>query len=195
MEDPTERVLLPFPAVPAAATPRPGVDAVQDDEMRDMLAFYGRVGLDRRAVAGVTRLAVAVHSSDTDLVAVQRLDLRRLLLWLDQTARTREREIPTLALSDEQYDRVVGRHIRDVRRARGLTHADLGEALGVGPTRVSGIERAQPRASLRLVRRIAAALGVPIGSLVTEWEVSDDQPPRRPGNPRPATGGIETDGT
>jgi ribosome-binding protein aMBF1 (putative translation factor) len=178
MPDPIQPILLPFRAVHAAAA-RPAAEPVGDigeEEMRDLLAFYGLAGLDWSGIEVLTRLADIVETCRVDYVAVRRADLDRLLTWVDQAARDRRREIPTLRISDADYDYVVGRHIRAAREARGLSHADMAAALGAGQAWVSGIEHARPRPSVRLVRRIAAVLSVPIGSLVTEWEALDDEP-------------------
>lgn len=142
---------------------------VEDEELRDLLAFYEPLGLDRAAVDCIGRVAAEVWSSDGDHVAVRRVDARSLLAWLDRAAAQRRREIPALAICDEEYDRVVGRRIRDARVACGLSQLELAETLGIGPAWVNGLERAEPRASVRMVRRVAAALSVPVGSLLTEW--------------------------
>src|SRR6185503_18276179 len=103
MEDPTQRVVRPLRAVRPGMTARP-VESTDNDvaEMRDMISFYGPVGLDGRMIEGVTRLAIAVETSDDNHVAVRRLDLRRLLSWLDHSATTYRRAIPTLAISDDE---------------------------------------------------------------------------------------------
>jgi len=38
-----------------------------------------------------------------------------LLTAVDRVAEERRREVPTLRLSDTEYDAVVGRHLRDAR--------------------------------------------------------------------------------
>ncbi|HVQ90174.1 MAG TPA: helix-turn-helix domain-containing protein [Mycobacteriales bacterium] len=137
--------------------------------MRELLAFYEPMGLDRAAVDCVSRVAAEAWSSDGDHIAVRRADTRVLLTWLDRAARQRRLEVPKLAISDEQYDRLVGRHVRDVRLASGLSQAELAAAVGTGLGWVVGIERGRPRPSVRMVRRLAAELVVPVGSLLTEW--------------------------
>ncbi len=145
------------------------VAGVEDEGLRELLAFYEPMGLDRAAVDCVSRVAAEAWSSDGDHIAVRRSDARMVLTWLDRAARERRLEVPTLEVSDEEYDRVVGRHVREARLARGLSQAELAAAVGTGPGWVSGIERGKPRPSVRMVRRLAAALGVPVGSLLSEW--------------------------
>jgi transcriptional regulator with XRE-family HTH domain len=70
---------------------------------------------------------------------------------------------------------VIGPRIRELRRARGLTLHELGLESGLTHAFLSQVERGLARPSLRSAGRIAAALGVAIGSLVE---------PERTGLPR-----------
>ncbi len=160
------------------------VAGVEDEEPRELLAFYGVLGLDRAAVDCVSRVAAEVCSSDGDYIAVRRLDVRELLTRLDRAAGQRWLEVPRLAISDEEYDRLVGRRVRDARVACGLSQAELAATLGTGPGWVGGVERGRPRASVRMVRRLAAALSVPVGALLVEdeWVVGAG------GSPAPVAG-------
>jgi DNA-binding XRE family transcriptional regulator len=174
MPDPIRHLFLPHHT--AATAPLAADPAGEEEVMREALDYYAPVGFDRPAIERLNRLLDPMWASSTGMVVVQQQDLEWLLLWQDQVALARHREIPALRISDAEYDFVVGRHIRAARQARGLSHLDVAAALGAGQAWVEGIEHARPRPSVRLVRRIAAALSVPIGSLVSEWEARDDQP-------------------
>jgi transcriptional regulator with XRE-family HTH domain len=62
----------------------------------------------------------------------------------------------------------VGQRIRERRTEQGLTQEALGERANVSAIHISNIERGEIDAGLDVVERIAAALNVPIGSLVGE---------------------------
>lgn len=75
----------------------------------------------------------------------------------------------------------IGALIRDRRRVLGLDQADLAGLIGVSRLWISQIERGKPGASLGLVLRALAAVGVDLSG------VSDRDPdrlsPGAPGNP------------
>jgi transcriptional regulator with XRE-family HTH domain len=61
----------------------------------------------------------------------------------------------------------LGRTIRQLRQARGLTQAMLARRAGIAPSHIALLEgghRGNP--SLAVLRRLARALGVSIGKLV-----------------------------
>jgi HTH-type transcriptional regulator / antitoxin HipB len=60
-------------------------------------------------------------------------------------------------------------HLRSLRRARGLTQADLGARLGVTTARVSAIERNPGVLSTALLMSVLKALG---GRLAIDTEVT-----------------------
>jgi transcriptional regulator with XRE-family HTH domain len=59
-----------------------------------------------------------------------------------------------------------GENIRNMRRKRGLTQEELGGLLGVGKSAVSRWESGEREVTLGTMRAIAAALDVPLESLV-----------------------------
>jgi XRE family transcriptional regulator, fatty acid utilization regulator len=66
-----------------------------------------------------------------------------------------------------------GQRLRHLRRARGLTLAELGERVGRTPSVLSLIENGRREPRLSLVEQLAAALGVPVTELLKK------QPPSR----------------
>jgi predicted transcriptional regulator/transcriptional regulator with XRE-family HTH domain len=66
-----------------------------------------------------------------------------------------------------------GRRLRHLRRARGLTLAELGEKVGRTPSVLSLIENGKREPRLSLVEQLAAALSVPVQELLKK------QPPSR----------------
>ena len=59
----------------------------------------------------------------------------------------------------------LGKNIRRLCEARGLTQEGLALAAGQDRSYVGGIERGERNPSLRVILRLAEALGVPPGEL------------------------------
>lgn len=68
-------------------------------------------------------------------------------------------------------ERYVGGTIRDLRRAHGLTIADIAEKTGISRGMLSRIETGQTASSLEGLNRIARALGVSLSTLFRNFEV------------------------
>ncbi|RMD68282.1 MAG: XRE family transcriptional regulator [Gammaproteobacteria bacterium] len=63
----------------------------------------------------------------------------------------------------------VGKRIRNLRRARGLSQNELSRLTGVAQGTISRVEHGEQIPSMNTVRRIAAALGVPIAEIVGSY--------------------------
>lgn len=63
---------------------------------------------------------------------------------------------------------VVGRRIRHLRTARGMTLEDLGAAVGRAPSQISMLENGHREAKVSVLQRVASALGVPVGALLVD---------------------------
>lgn len=61
-----------------------------------------------------------------------------------------------------------GRRVRGLREERGLTTMDLGNLAGMAPRQLSAIERGEAEVKLRTILRIAKALGVHPGALLSD---------------------------
>ncbi len=61
---------------------------------------------------------------------------------------------------------VIGRRIREIRKSKNLTQAQLAEMSQVEPSNISHIERAATKLSLPTLVRIANALAVSLDELV-----------------------------
>lgn len=61
-----------------------------------------------------------------------------------------------------QTPQQLSTHLRALRKARGLSQAALGEALGVGQTRVARIEGNPTAISVEQLIEVLAALGVQV---------------------------------
>lgn len=69
---------------------------------------------------------------------------------------------------------LIGERIRKYRRQKGWSQEKLGEIVGFSQSKISKIENGDWD-SLRDLRLIARALGVPIEKLVRENEHSDER--------------------
>ncbi len=69
-------------------------------------------------------------------------------------------------LDDRRFLEGVGSRVRELRHARRLTQAQLGEACGLHRTFVGSVERGERNLALLSLRRIAAALRVPPARLL-----------------------------
>lgn len=58
----------------------------------------------------------------------------------------------------DEYRAAFGRHIRTLRRLRGLSQENVAYDAGIHPTYLSGIERGRRNPSLKNIRAIARAL-------------------------------------
>ena len=69
----------------------------------------------------------------------------------------------------------MGRAIKRIRLAAGLSQRELAEKLAVDPTYISHLERDRRDPSVRLLKRLAAVTEVPVGSLlvVALWDQLD----------------------
>jgi transcriptional regulator with XRE-family HTH domain len=69
-----------------------------------------------------------------------------------------------------ELQRIVGRNIRRLRRARGVSQEDLAAEIGVHRTYMGGVERGERNLTLRSLERLAARLGVSPLSLLEDRE-------------------------
>lgn len=69
---------------------------------------------------------------------------------------------------------VIGNRIREVRKARKLTVRELAERAGVSTGLVSQVERGLTDPSLETLRRLSAALGLPLFDLFRQEEAEDE---------------------
>jgi XRE family transcriptional regulator, regulator of sulfur utilization len=61
----------------------------------------------------------------------------------------------------------LGKQIQELRAGRGLTLADLADASSVSVSMLSAVERGQKAATVTVLDRIAAGLGISLGTLVS----------------------------
>jgi len=67
---------------------------------------------------------------------------------------------------DPNLLRVIGARLQAARQARGLTQAQLAEAIGIEPVTLSRYETGSRGPSITVLARAADALGVRLGDLV-----------------------------
>jgi predicted transcriptional regulator/DNA-binding XRE family transcriptional regulator len=85
-----------------------------------------------------------------------------------------EEESPSFTLQHQQDRLTFGRRLRHLRRARGLTLADLGARVGRAPSALSMLENGRREPRLSLLKALAEALDVPSEELLRR-----DPPSRR----------------
>ena len=71
----------------------------------------------------------------------------------------------------------VGQRIRDLRQARGMTLAQLGDAVGLTWQQVRRLEIGESHLNIPRLTAFAKALGVPVSELLTEGPASVDVSP------------------
>jgi len=86
--------------------------------------------------------------------------------------------LPTLSGSDEQFLQFLGRRVREQRNRRGMTRRSVAHAADVSERHLAQLEAGDGNISVMLLRRIAAALHVPLAQLLTA-ETEDDAGRRR----------------
>ncbi|MEO3746475.1 helix-turn-helix domain-containing protein [Plantactinospora sp. B5E13] len=70
--------------------------------------------------------------------------------------------------SPHHHGSAVGRRLRELREARGLTLSELARMAGVGKATLSGLENGSRDPRLETLYAIAAALGVPMSALTLD---------------------------
>ena len=70
--------------------------------------------------------------------------------------------------SPQHHGSAVGRRLRELREARGLTLSELARVAGVGKATLSGLENGTRDPRLETLYAIAAALGVPMSALTLD---------------------------
>ena len=73
------------------------------------------------------------------------------------------------------YQAAFGRHIRALRRLRGLSQEAVAHDADIHPTYLSGIERGRRNLSLKNIRAIAKALNARTAELFA-FEDEEDEP-------------------
>ena len=74
-----------------------------------------------------------------------------------------------------------GKHLRSLRTKAGLSQEELADRAGIHVTYLSGVERGLRNTSIRNVRRLAQAMGIPTRELFSFEEPppeSNDEPAR-----------------
>lgn len=72
----------------------------------------------------------------------------------------------------DTYLSAFGDHLRSLRRKAGLSQEEAADRAGIHVTYLSGVERGLRNPSIRNVRRLALALGVPTKELFNFKEPS-----------------------
>ncbi|MFE3193729.1 helix-turn-helix domain-containing protein [Nocardia sp. NPDC059240] len=76
-----------------------------------------------------------------------------------------QREVSPEAPTGVELERVIGKQVRALRAASGLSVGDMAARVGISKAMLSKIENAQTSCSLSTLARLAAGLDVPVTSL------------------------------
>ena len=87
--------------------------------------------------------------------------------------------------TDEGRPDAIGGAIRALREARGMRQGDLAKRTGMSAAQVCRIEKDRHAPSVRTLRRIADALGVPLADLAAGEASPANAAPVRASAPRP----------
>lgn len=68
--------------------------------------------------------------------------------------------------NDTEFFKIFGTRLAELRKARGLTQAELGEQIGVNQTAIGSYEIGRRRIPLSQIAPLANALGVAVAELV-----------------------------
>lgn len=60
---------------------------------------------------------------------------------------------------------MIGRRLRQLREAQGMTQTELAERVGVSQSHISDVELNQRMPSMRILVKLAESLGVGVGDL------------------------------
>ena len=75
---------------------------------------------------------------------------------------------PDLSAAENDYLRILGERIRDLRARRGMTRKTLAQDSGVSERYLAQLETGHGNISIILLRQIAQAMGNPLPDLVRE---------------------------
>ncbi len=82
---------------------------------------------------------------------------------------------PNGKLDDSDFLRAMGRRVREARERRGMSRRSVSEAAEVSERYLAQLEAGEGNASVVLLRRVAASLGVPLTDLVGNNETPVEQ--------------------
>lgn len=84
--------------------------------------------------------------------------------------------VPKKQIDHEAVVRRFGERLKEIRRERGMTQADLAEKTAITASYIGRLERAGAAPGVDLVARLAAALGTTIADLLPEADQPDPAP-------------------
>ena len=70
----------------------------------------------------------------------------------------------------------IGKAVKAVRTAQGLTQEDLAAKADLHPTYISDVERGARNPSWDVIARLAEGIGVPVAAIAAEYDQLGEQP-------------------
>ena len=86
----------------------------------------------------------------------------------EKTKRARETKVRAAELTDRAYLAGLGERVRQFRARRGMTRKILARDSGVSERYLAQLEGGHGNISILLLRRVATAMGLPLGDLLQE---------------------------
>jgi XRE family aerobic/anaerobic benzoate catabolism transcriptional regulator len=80
------------------------------------------------------------------------------------------------ATEDQQFLAALGRQVRHVRALRGMSRKVLARVSGISERYIAQLESGQGNVSIKLLRRVAAAMGVRVEDLIVDEAAPQDWP-------------------
>src|SRR5499427_4689309 len=77
---------------------------------------------------------------------------------------------------DQQFLAALGRQVRHVRALRGMSRKVLARVSGISERYIAQLESGEGNVSIKLLRRVAAAMGVRVEDLIVDEEAAPDWP-------------------
>src|SRR5215813_2911253 len=86
---------------------------------------------------------------------------------------------------DQEFLAELGRRVRHMRALRGMSRKVLARVSGISERYIAQLESGEGNVSIKLLRRVAAAMGVRVEDLIVDGAAPQDSPaPRGPARVR-----------
>jgi DNA-binding XRE family transcriptional regulator len=120
-----------------------------------------------RPDAAPTRVSFVMEGDKPTHVMIPVRDYDRMISALEERDRKRTSRSGEWIPAEKAALQTAADWLRDAREEAGLTQQQLADQIGVPQSQISRIEKNPDRTTIRTIKRIAAALRVDVGALVS----------------------------